>query len=85
MDKRYQVFVSSTFRDLEEERHERKAGSHMRVRAGMNLPADTVYFLESYEACLQFTEWLEAKLHERWHSSFFEEKQQTEMKLKVGG
>ena len=63
--------------------YERKAGSHMRVRSGMVLPADITYFLESYEACLQLNEWIEKQLHERWHSSSFEEKEnsQTEMKL----
>ncbi|MGH8604613.1 MAG: hypothetical protein ACREXR_18065, partial [Gammaproteobacteria bacterium] len=30
----------------------RKAASHVRVRSGMALPADTVYFLESYEYLL---------------------------------
>ncbi len=42
----------------------RKADSHARVKAGMLLPVDTQYFLESYESCLQFTEWLEKELHE---------------------
>jgi hypothetical protein len=26
-----------------------------------------------YEACLQITEWLELKLHEKWHSSEYKE------------
>src|SRR5690606_2291375 len=44
----------------------RKAGAHCRVNAGMKLPVDIQYFLESYEACLQLTGWLESKLHENW-------------------
>jgi len=62
----------------------RKAATHQRVKAGMNLPADIQYFLESYESCLQVTEWLEEKLHDLWHSSEFEEQkvQQLEIKLK---
>lgn len=62
----------------------RKAGTHQRVKAGMNLPADIQYFLESYESCLQVTEWLEEKLHDIWHSSEFEERrvQQLEIELK---
>ncbi len=62
----------------------RKAGTHQRVKAGTNLPADIQYFLESYESCLQVTEWLEEKLHDIWHSSEFEERrvQQLEIELK---
>lgn len=52
----------------------RKAGSHQRAPAGAKLPADVQYFLESYEFCLQLSEWLEAQLHERWHSSEFEKR-----------
>ncbi|MBH0194357.1 MAG: hypothetical protein HP494_01875 [Nitrospira sp.] len=75
------IFIHN--RGIANEIYERKAGSHMRVRSGMYLPADTVYFLESYEACLQLTEWLEAKLHEHWHSSFFEDKQQKQTELRL--
>lgn len=53
----------------------RKAGTHARVQAGMELPANIQYFLESYEACLQMVEWLEKELHAHWHSSEFEERQ----------
>ena len=53
----------------------RKAGSHARAKLGHSLPIDIPYFLESYEACLQLTEWLENQLHERWHSSELEESQ----------
>lgn len=33
---------------------------------------DNTYLLESYEACLQFIEWIETKLHEIWPSSDYE-------------
>lgn len=49
-----------------------KAGSHARVKAEEVLPIDSIYFLESFEACLQITEWLENSLHNVWHSSEFE-------------
>ncbi len=66
--------------------YERKAGAHARVRDGMRLPADTAYFLESYEWSLQLTEWLEKQFHEHWHSSEREDrdKQQIEMELPSG-
>ncbi len=51
----------------------RKAGSHARTKAGHVLPVDIPYFLESYECCLQLTEWLENELHEHWHSSELED------------
>lgn len=57
----------------------RKAGTHARVGSGHLLPVDDVYFLESYESCLQITEWLERDLHTRWHSSEYE---QNQIKLK---
>jgi hypothetical protein len=49
-----------------------KAQSHARVKADLLLPIDTVYFLESYESCIQITEWLEKSLHDVWHSSEYE-------------
>jgi hypothetical protein len=49
-----------------------KAGQHARVQAGQFLPADVQYFLESYEQCLRLTEWWERQLHDKWHSSEFE-------------
>lgn len=61
----------------------RKASSHARVKAGMNLPADTVYFLESYESCLQFVEWLEDQLHQVWHSSDLEESRARQLEMKL--
>jgi len=50
-----------------------KSTSHARVKSGDFLPINTVYFLESYESCLQITEWLESALHVVWHSSEYEE------------
>lgn len=47
----------------------KKAGSHARAARGAFLPVDIPYFLESYEACLQVTEWLEQELDQHWHSS----------------
>lgn len=51
----------------------KKAGSHARANSGSFLPVDIPYFLESYESCLQLTEWLEKELHECWHSSDLED------------
>jgi hypothetical protein len=50
-----------------------KAGTHARAREGEELPISQIYFLEMYEACLQITEWLELKLHEKWHSSEYKD------------
>ncbi len=50
-----------------------KSQSHARVNSGEFLPINNVYFLESYESCLQITEWLEANLHDVWHSSEYED------------
>jgi hypothetical protein len=49
----------------------------------MRLPADVQYFLESYEVCLQLTEWLEEQLHQHWHSTILEDRrsQQTVLAL----
>jgi len=52
----------------------RKALSHARVKAGVELPADIQYFLESYECCLQIADWLEVELHNHWHSSDYEDR-----------
>lgn len=49
--------------------YQKKAGSHARAKNGRFLPVDISYFLESYESCLQLTEWLEQELDGRWHSS----------------
>ena len=56
-------------RGFANETYLKKAGSHARARDKMNLPVDIPYFLESYEACLQLTEWLESELDQHWHSS----------------
>ncbi len=49
-----------------------KSGSHHRVNIGQVIPVDTQYFLESYEYCLQLTEWIEIHLNEIWPSSEME-------------
>jgi hypothetical protein len=59
----------------------RKAGTHVRVRPGMLLPVDTQYFLQSYEGCLQLTEWLEKELDDHWHSSDREAASKRQMQL----
>lgn len=61
----------------------RKAGTHQRVNAGVKLPADPLYFLESYEVCLQLNEWLELQLHDRWNSSDFEKQHSTQLDLQL--
>lgn len=61
----------------------RKAGSHARVNAGMSLPVDIQYFLESYERCLQVADWLEAELHSHWHSSQYEDRENPQLPLQV--
>lgn len=73
------IFIHN--RGIANDMYVRKAGSHMRVKSGMNLPADIQYFLESYESCLQLTEWLEMQLHEQWHSSAFQQKQSKQAEL----
>jgi hypothetical protein len=73
------IFIHN--RGIANEIYVRKAGSHLRVNAGSNLPADVNYFLESYEVCLQVTEWLEAALHEHWHSSMYEGRKNQQMAL----
>lgn len=57
-------------RGLSNKTYLRKCGTHARVsRTGIELPADTTYFLSSYEACLQLSEWLEEELHKCWEST----------------
>lgn len=51
----------------------KKASSHARVKSGHMLPIDTVYFMESYEYCIQLSEWIELNLHEQWISSEYED------------
>jgi hypothetical protein len=62
-------------RGVVNETYLKKAGSHSRARSGAALPVDIQYFLESYEACLQVTEWLEAELDQHWNSSEREQAQ----------
>ena len=56
-------------RGIVNETYLKKAGSHTRAVAGAFLPVDITYFLESYEACIQITEWLEVELDQHWNSS----------------
>jgi len=56
-------------RGLANDTYLKKSGSHARVARDVFLPVDIPYFLESYEACLQVTEWLEVELDQHWHSS----------------
>lgn len=64
--------------------YEAKSGSHARVKSGSHLPVDSGYFLEGYEACIQVTEWLEAQLHDKWHSSELEERNRHQLEMKLG-
>ncbi len=75
------IFIHN--RGVANEIYARKCGSHARVRPGQQLPADITYFLESYESCLQFTEWLERELHSRWHSSLLEEHERRQLELQI--
>lgn len=59
----------------------RKAGSHARAKPGTKLPADITYFLESYENCLQVTDWLELELHNHWHSSEYEDRKRPQLEM----
>lgn len=62
-------------RGVVNETYLKKTGSHSRARSGAALPVDIQYFLESYEGCLQVTEWLEAELDQHWNSSEREQAQ----------
>ena len=75
------IFIHA--RGVANEVYIRKSGSHARVKAGMALPADVQYFLESYEYCLQIADWLEAELHSHWHSSDYEDRQNPQLTLPV--
>ena len=63
--------------------YKRKSGSHARVNVGANMPCDTSYFLESYEACLQLSEWLESELHEIWPSTELEQRKTAQFELQL--
>nr|MDP2192540.1 hypothetical protein [Rhodoferax sp.] len=73
------IFIHN--RGIANDSYIRKAGTRVRVKSGMNLPADIQYFLESYEACLQLNEWLERQLHERWHSNTYEGRQSKQFEI----
>ena len=75
------IFIHN--RGVANEVYIRKAGTHARVNERMVLPADIQYFLESYEACIQVIEWLEQELHQHWHSSDLEEKEQRQIEMKL--
>jgi hypothetical protein len=49
-----------------------KAETLVRAKVGQELPINIQYFLESYEYCLQLTEFLESKLNEVWTSEQYE-------------
>ncbi|HNK30657.1 MAG TPA: hypothetical protein PK403_00150 [Plasticicumulans sp.] len=75
------IFIHN--RGVANDTYVRKASSHARVGSGKQLPADTVYFLESYESCLQLNEWLEEQLHEIWHSSRFDEERARQIEMNL--
>jgi len=75
------IFIHN--RGIANEVYVRKAGTHQRVNAGMNLPVDLQYFMESYEVCLQLNEWLEQQLHERWHSAEFEARKSPQIEMQL--
>jgi hypothetical protein len=76
------VFIHN--RGIANDVYARKSGSHARVRSGMQLPANTQYFMESYEYCLQVADWLEEQLHGHWHSSAYEARHQPQLEMSVG-
>lgn len=75
------IFIHN--RGIANDTYVRKAGNRVRVKAGIALPADIQYFLESYEACLQLNEWLEQQLHERWHSQEHEQRQVKQFEITI--
>jgi len=50
-----------------------KASSLARIQSGQPLPVNINYFLDSYETCLQLTEFLVLKLNENWPSQKYED------------
>ena len=76
------IFIHN--RGIANDIYTRKSGTHSRVNAGGNLPCNIQYFLESYEASLQMMEWLENQLHQHWHSSENEDRQQKQQKSSFG-
>lgn len=73
------VFVHN--RGIANETYCRKAGTHARATQGNRIHVDVQYFLESYEHCLQISDWLERQLHEHWHSSEYEERRSPQIQL----
>lgn len=51
-----------------------KAKTLARVKAGEFLPVDMVYFLKSYECCIQLNEFLEKELDEIWPSQKYRDR-----------
>ena len=76
------IFVHN--RGIANDIYTRKAATHARCKGGESLPADPQYFLESYESCIQLTEWLENELHARWHSATLEAKRAARREAKDG-
>lgn len=52
-----------------------KSGKNARVKSGETLAVDTIYFLKSYEWCIQIANILEKELNDIWPSSDYEERQ----------
>jgi hypothetical protein len=75
------IFIHN--RGIANDVYARKAGSHARVKPGMQLPAEINYFLESYESCLQIADWLEIELHAHWHSSEYEDRESPQVPLEL--
>lgn len=50
-----------------------KANTLARVKSGEYLPVNVQYFLQSYECCIQLTEFLEIELDKIWPSNEFRE------------
>lgn len=73
------IFIHN--RGIANDIYARKAGSHARVKPGMSIPIDHQYLLESYESCLQVSEWLRTELHKCWHSSELEDFQNRQIEM----
>lgn len=50
-----------------------KAGPLARVKSGQYLPVTIQYFLQSYESCIQLTEYLEIEINKIWPSAKYRE------------
>jgi len=62
-------------RGIANDTYRRKAGLNSREPGNNYLSVDVNYFLSSLEQCIQFTDWLELQLSEKWHSSEREAKE----------